>query len=83
LGHAIGDKLLQSVAKRLVDCVRVSDTVSRPGGDEFVVLLSEVAPVEEPAITARRMLQVVSETHVIDQHELHVTTSIGLSVYPV
>ncbi len=82
LGHPTGDKLLQSVAKRLVDCVRISDTVIRQGGDEFVVLLSEVAQAEDPAITARRMLQVVAEAHLIDQHELHVTTSIGLSVYP-
>jgi diguanylate cyclase (GGDEF)-like protein/PAS domain S-box-containing protein len=82
LGHSIGDKLLQSIAKRLVDCVRGSDTVSRQGGDEFVVLLSEVEQPEDAAITARRMLQAVAEPHSIDQHELHVTTSIGVSVYP-
>ena len=82
LGHPIGDKLLQSVAKRLVECVRGSDTVSRQGGDEFVVLLSEVEQPEDAAITARRMLQAVAEPHSIDQHELHVTTSIGVSVYP-
>ena len=82
LGHPIGDKLLQSVAKRLVDCVRGSDTVSRQGGDEFVVLLSEVEHSEDAAITARRMLQAVAEAHSIDQHDLHVTTSIGVSVYP-
>jgi diguanylate cyclase (GGDEF)-like protein/PAS domain S-box-containing protein len=82
LGHQIGDKLLQSVAKRLADCVRGSDTVSRQGGDEFVVLLSEVEQAEDAAITARRMLQVVAEAHPIDKHDLHVTTSIGVSVYP-
>ena len=82
LGHPIGDKLLQSIAKRLVDCVRGSDTVSRQGGDEFVVLLSEVEQAEDAAITARRMLQAVAEAHSIDQHDLHVTTSIGISVYP-
>ena len=60
LGHPIGDKLLQSIAKRLVDCVRGSDTVSRQGGDEFVVLLSEVEQSEDAAITARRMLQAVA-----------------------
>ena len=82
LGHPIGDKLLQSIAKRLVDCVRASDTVSRQGGDEFVVLLSEVEQAEDAAITARRMLQAVAEPHSIDQHDLHVTTSIGVSIYP-
>src|SRR6202041_2415579 len=76
------DKLLQSVAKRLVDCVRGSDTVSRPGGDEFVVLLTEVGQSEDAAITARRMLQAVAEAHNIDQHDLHVTASIGVSVFP-
>jgi diguanylate cyclase (GGDEF)-like protein/PAS domain S-box-containing protein len=82
LGHLVGDKLLQSVARRLVDCVRVTDTVSRQGGDEFVVLLSEVERSEDAALGARRMLQSVAEAHCIDQHELHVTTSIGISVYP-
>lgn len=82
LGHPIGDKLLQSIAKRLVDCVRGSDTVSRQGGDEFVVLLSEVEQSDYAAVTARRMLQAVAEAHSIDLHDLHVTTSIGVSVYP-
>ena len=82
LGHPIGDKLLQSIATRLLDCVRDSDTVSRQGGDEFVVLLSEVEQPEDAAITARRMLEAVAEAHSIDQHDLYVTTSIGVSVYP-
>jgi len=82
LGHPIGDKLLQSIAKRLVDCVRTSDTVSRQGGDEFVLLLSEVHRSEDAAISALRILQAVAEAHSIDQHDLHVTASIGVSVYP-
>jgi diguanylate cyclase (GGDEF)-like protein/PAS domain S-box-containing protein len=82
LGHPVGDKLLQSIAKRLVECVRGSDTVSRQGGDEFVVLLAEMAQAEDAAITARRMLQAVAQPHSIDQHDLHVSTSIGVSVYP-
>ncbi|MGB8521404.1 MAG: EAL domain-containing protein [Candidatus Acidiferrales bacterium] len=82
LGHPIGDKLLQSIAKRLVDCGRSSDTVSRQGGDEFVVLLSEVEQSDDAAITARRMLQAIAEPHSIGQHDLHVTASIGLSIYP-
>ena len=82
LGHPTGDKLLQSVAKRLAGCVRGSDTVSRQGGDEFVVLLAEMEQSEDAAVTARRLLQVVADAHSINGHDLHVTTSIGLSVYP-
>jgi len=82
LGHPIGDKLLQSVAARLLDCVRSSDTVIRQGGDEFVVLLSETEHSGDAAIMASRMLQAVAEAHSIEQHDLHVTTSIGVSVYP-
>jgi diguanylate cyclase (GGDEF)-like protein/PAS domain S-box-containing protein len=82
LAHAIGDQLLNSVAKRLQDCVRSSDTVSRQGGDEFVVLLSEVEHAEDAAITARRILKAVTRPHTIDHHELHVTTSIGVATFP-
>ncbi len=82
LGHTIGDRLLKAVADRLMTCVRGSDTVSRIGGDEFVVLLSEVERAEDSAITARRMLEAVSETYTIDRHDLNITVSIGVSVYP-
>jgi diguanylate cyclase (GGDEF)-like protein len=82
MGHPTGDKLLQSVAKRLLDCVRESDSVSRQGGDEFVVLLSELQQSEDAAITAKRMLQAVGEPHRIGEHNLSVSTSIGVSVYP-
>jgi diguanylate cyclase (GGDEF)-like protein/PAS domain S-box-containing protein len=82
LGHPIGDKLLQSIAGRLLDCVRGSDTVSRQGGDEFVVLLSEMERLEDVAILATRMLQTVAQAHLIERRDLHVTTSIGVSVYP-
>jgi diguanylate cyclase (GGDEF)-like protein/PAS domain S-box-containing protein len=82
LGHAIGDKLLQSIAKRLVSCVRRSDTVSRQGGDEFVVLLSEMEHEEDAAISALRILGAVAQAHSIDQHDLHLTASIGVSVHP-
>jgi diguanylate cyclase (GGDEF)-like protein/PAS domain S-box-containing protein len=82
LGHSIGDRLLQSIAKRLVDSVRGTDTVSRQGGDEFVVLLSEVEGLDSVTTTVRRLLQVGTEPHAIDQHDLHVTTCIGVSIYP-
>jgi diguanylate cyclase (GGDEF)-like protein/PAS domain S-box-containing protein len=82
LGHRFGDRLLQSVATRLVGCVRGSDSVSRQGGDEFVALLAEVEHAEDAAITARRMLQAVAEVHFVEGHSLCVTASIGVSVYP-
>jgi diguanylate cyclase (GGDEF)-like protein/PAS domain S-box-containing protein len=82
LGHPVGDLLLQSIAKRLVLCSRASDTVSRQGGDEFVVLLSETQQSDHASIAARRMLESVAEPHSIGEHELHVTVSIGVSVFP-
>jgi diguanylate cyclase (GGDEF)-like protein/PAS domain S-box-containing protein len=82
LGHPMGDKLLQSIANRLVDCVRATDTVSRQGGDEFVVLLSEVERPENIGIPARRMLRALAETHSFETNDLHITASIGVSVYP-
>lgn len=82
LGHPVGDKLLQSVAKRLVDCVRGSDTVSRQGGDEFVILLPELRCLEDALISVRRILKAMAEPHSIDQRDLYITTSIGVSIYP-
>jgi diguanylate cyclase (GGDEF)-like protein/PAS domain S-box-containing protein len=82
LGHLIGDKLLQSVAERLMEVIRVPDTVSRQGGDEFVVLLQDMKTHEDAAIVAKRILQAVSEVHSIGAHKLHITASIGVSLYP-
>ena len=82
LGHAIGDQLLKSIANRLVACVRRSDTVSRQGGDEFLILLSQVAHAEDAAFTADKILAEVSKPHRIDRQDLHVTVSVGVGVYP-
>jgi diguanylate cyclase (GGDEF)-like protein len=82
LGHAVGDQLLQSVAQRLVSCVRHSDTISRQGGDEFVVLLSNIKHAEDAALSAQKILAALTAPHLIDQLELHVSVSIGISTYP-
>jgi len=81
-GHQVGDRLLQSVANRLQQCIRDPDTVSRQGGDEFVVLLQDLQHPDDAAITAERMLTAVADVHLIDQKQLYVTASIGISVYP-
>ena len=73
---------MQSIAHPLTECSRVSDTVSRQGGDEFVVLLSEIEQAKDAAISAERMLKAVADRHSIDGHDLYVTTSIGISVQP-
>jgi diguanylate cyclase (GGDEF)-like protein len=82
LGHAIGDQLLQSVAQRLVGCVRHSDTISRQGGDEFVLLLSTIEHAEDTALSAQKMLAALALPHHIDGHDLHISVSIGISIYP-
>jgi diguanylate cyclase (GGDEF)-like protein len=82
LGHSVGDKLLQSVAKRLLACVRSPDTVCRNGGDEFILVLQEMEEPNQAAITARRVLKGVADVHTIGDVALHVTASVGVSVYP-
>jgi len=82
LGHTIGDRLLQSAAKRLEESIRHSDTVSRHGGDEFVVLLSEVETAEDAVHAAEKLIKAMAEPHLIDGHRLNVTLSIGISLYP-
>ncbi len=82
LGHTMGDNLLRSVAGRLMACVRRTDTVCRMGGDEFVILLSQVEHAEDAALTARKILRAVAAPHIIDNKSLDVNVSIGGSTYP-
>jgi diguanylate cyclase (GGDEF)-like protein len=82
LGHEIGDKLLQLVAQRVVACVRASDTVSRHGGDEFVILLTEVANPGDAAFIAEKVLAGLVMPYAISERNVQLNVSIGISVYP-
>ena len=82
LGHAVGDKLLQSVAQRLQEVVRATDTVCRQGGDEFVILLTEIEQRHDAAQVAEKLIAAFALPHVIHECELQITLSIGASVYP-
>jgi diguanylate cyclase (GGDEF)-like protein len=82
LGHAVGDKLLCSVAKCLSGCVRQSDTVSRQGGDEFVLLFPVIEQAEDAATAAQKMLTALAQPHAIGLHNLRVNVSIGISIFP-
>ncbi len=82
LGHLIGDKLLQSITHRLLSCIRSSDTVSRQGGDEFVVLLADVEHAEAVGSSASKILAAMADKHRIAKHDLNITVSIGISVFP-
>ena len=82
LGHTIGDKLLQSVAKRLRLALRTSDTVSRQGGDEFIILLPDIADSDHVAQSAERVLETLRDPHVIEQQLVSIRGSIGISIYP-
>jgi diguanylate cyclase (GGDEF)-like protein/PAS domain S-box-containing protein len=82
LGHSVGDKLLQSIATRLLTCVRKSDTVSRQGGDEFVILLPEITRAADAAVSALKILAELKKMHSVGEHALCITGSIGISAYP-
>jgi len=82
LGHAVGDRLLKEVAARLLKCVRSVDTVSRHGGDEFVIVLAEVGGPERAAHVAETVLQAITQEYVLGEHLLHVSTSIGIAMFP-
>ena len=88
LGHPVGDALLKKVAKRLIDIVRREDTAARMGGDEFVVLFAEINDDPEAAANfaqaaAENILQHLSEPYQIDNHNLHITLSIGIALLPL
>ncbi|HUO76646.1 MAG TPA: EAL domain-containing protein [Thermodesulfovibrionales bacterium] len=94
IGHKAGDVLLQSVAERLTRCLRSADSVSRLspgesetlvarlGGDEFTMLLSDISNIQDPAKVAQRILSMVAEPFIIGSHEVFITASLGIAVYP-
>ncbi|HET7433102.1 MAG TPA: EAL domain-containing protein, partial [Thermoanaerobaculia bacterium] len=82
LGHTVGDRLLQAIGQRLVSCVRAEDTVARMGGDEFTILLVDLSDRRSAAMVAQKVLDHVRQPVLIDEHELFVSTSIGISIFP-
>lgn len=82
LGHHVGDRVLQDVAKRIASCVRQSDTVCRFGGDEFLLILGRDTDVETAKQVAEKVMASVAGAYVCDGHQLHVTPSVGISIYP-
>jgi len=82
LGHHIGDKLLKQASDRMKQSLRASDTIARIGGDELVVLLPEVASREDCAAIAKKISALIEKPFYIEGHELFVTCSIGISLYP-
>jgi diguanylate cyclase (GGDEF)-like protein/PAS domain S-box-containing protein len=82
MGHSVGDKLLQEVARHLNQNVRSVDTVSRQGGDEFVILLTEIGGVEQAAHVADNIMKAISSPFRFNGYEFNITSSIGISIYP-
>lgn len=83
LGHDAGDELLKEVATRLNACVRSGDTVSRQGGDEFVIVLAEIAHAQDAALVAEKIIGTLGQPISVKGHELQITTSIGIAIFPV
>lgn len=82
LGHHAGDELLKFVSRRLLKNARENDTVARLGGDEFTIILEELQNTEDATTVARKILDVMNQPFIIDGHEMFVTTSIGIAIYP-
>ncbi|MCX8086099.1 MAG: EAL domain-containing protein [Rhodocyclaceae bacterium] len=82
LGHAMGDRLLQAVAERMRGCVRETDTIARLGGDEFVVLLPGVENAAGAGLVAEKIIAQMSTVFVLDDNEIHIGASIGITLYP-
>jgi len=82
LGHDAGDRLLIELATQLRGCLRENDTIARQGGDEFVVLVEDINDPNQVTGVAQKILETVAEAHVLGGQELHITASIGISVYP-
>jgi diguanylate cyclase (GGDEF)-like protein/PAS domain S-box-containing protein len=81
-GHPVGDALLRDAAQRLLACVRDSDTVSRHGGDEFLVVLTDLHSSEVPAQIAAKIMAVLGQPFHLEDHEAKISASVGIAVYP-
>ena len=81
-GHRAGDILLQTVAARLRSCVRETDTVCRHAGDEYLIVLSALREPTEAALVAEKVLKIFDEVFVLESHEVQISASVGISVYP-
>jgi diguanylate cyclase (GGDEF)-like protein/PAS domain S-box-containing protein len=82
LGHVAADGVLRSIATQLSVALRLSDTVCRYGGDEFVIVLSEIERAEDAALVARKLLQAAAGPHQVEGQDVTVTASVGISIYP-
>ena len=82
LGHQLGDRLLQSVASRILVCVREGDTVARVGGDEFVIVIPGIGSSGDGSSVASKILEVLGAAFHLSGNDLHVSASVGISLYP-
>jgi diguanylate cyclase (GGDEF)-like protein len=82
LGHSVGDELLKAVGQRLSSMMRKSDTISRIGGDEFVLVLPQISQIDDVTKFAQRILGAFQEPFVFGKNRLQVTTSVGIAIYP-
>jgi diguanylate cyclase (GGDEF)-like protein len=82
MGHDVGDQLLKAVGERLTGIMRKSDTIARIGGDEFILVLPQISQANDVVELAQRILDAFQEPFVLGDNRLHITTSIGIAVYP-
>ena len=82
LGHLVGDRLLKEIGLRLTGLLRQNDTISRLGGDEFIILLSEIVRMEDSVEVAEKILKAIQQPFICDSHQLITSTSIGIAIYP-
>lgn len=82
MGHSVGDRMLEQVAARLAQTLRTEDTLARMGGDEFVILMEHIHHEREAAILADKLIQTLAETVNVNGVQIHLTTSVGISLYP-
>ena len=82
LGHTIGDKLILEASKRLKETLREEDTISRCGGDEFVIVIKNIKIADEIIPVAKKIIKTITDIFHIDSHQIHIGVSVGISIYP-